>query len=150
MTLEKLTLGGLLHDIGLRTIPKELLEKSKALMTLEEMQIYETHPFRGMQLLLSLGSVPDDVISIVYEHHENALGQGYPQRMRDARIHPLARVVGLADFFVSLTIANVNCPEPKSARQALEYIEHVLGLPYNREAFRALKKVVLNEVIKAA
>ena len=150
LTLEKLALGGLLHDIGLKTIPPELLTKPKSQMTFEETQIYETHAFRGMQLLLSLGIVPDDIVSIVYEHHENALAQGYPQRIRDVKIHPLARVVGLADFFVDLTIANVNCPVPKNPREALLYMEHTLGMPYNREVFRALKRIVDGESRKIA
>lgn len=150
LTLEKLALGGLLHDIGLKTIPPELLSKPKSQMTFEETQIYETHSFRGMQLLLSLGIVPDDIVSIVYEHHENALSQGYPQRIRDVKIHPLARVVGLADFFVDLTIANVNCPTPKNPREALLYIEHTMGLPYNREVFRALKRIVEGDIKKNA
>lgn len=141
-TLEKLALGGLLHDIGLKALPQDLIKKPLAQMTPEEIQTYETHPFRGMQMLQSLGVVPDDIVSIVYEHQENSIGQGYPQRIRDIKMHPLAKVVSLADAYANLIIANPNCPEPKNPREALMYIEHTLGLPYNREAFRALKKII--------
>lgn len=142
ITLEKLALGGLLHDIGKKTLPAELLKKPFALMTPEEASLMETHPYRGMQMVLSLGIVPDDIVSIIYEHHENSLGQGYPQRIRDVKIHPLAKIVGLCDQFVTLTIANPMCPTAKNSREAIMYIEHTMGQPYNREAFRALKKVV--------
>ena len=151
ITLEKLALGGLLHDIGLKTLPPELLQKPLAQMDYQESQLYETHAFKGMQMLNSLGTVPDDIVSIVYEHHENHVGQGYPQRLRDVKIHPLAKVVGLADFFCYLTIKNVNQPVPKSAREALMYIEHTIGCPFNKEVFRALKKTIeLREVDKAS
>ena len=93
-------------------------------------------------MLLGLGVVPDDVVSIVYEHHENSIGQGFPQRLRDVKMHPLAKVVALADAYATLIIANPNCPVPKNPREALMYIEHTLGIPYNREAFRALKRIV--------
>lgn len=142
VTLEKLAMGGLLHDIGKKALPKELVEKSLAAMSSDEIQLYETHAFRGMQMLLSLGIVPDDVVSIVYEHHENSIGQGYPQRLRDVKMHPLAKVVALADAYADLILANVNCPVPKNPREALMYIEHTLGIPYNKEAFRALKKII--------
>ncbi len=142
VTLEKLALGGLLHDIGLKAIPGDLLKKPTALMTPEEIQIYETHAFKGMQMMLSLGIVPDDIVSIVYEHHENSIGQGYPQRIRDIKIHPLAKIVGLADQFCDLIIAGVNCPVPKNPREALMYIEHTMGQPFNKDAFKALSAVV--------
>lgn len=149
-TLEKLALGGLLHDIGLKAIPGEISRKPLALMTPEEIQIYETHPFRGMQMLLSLGIVPDDIVSIVYEHHENSIGQGYPQRLRDLKMHPLAKIVALADAYAELIIANPNCPVAKNPREALMYIEHTLGTPFNRDAFRALKRIVDRQEKKSA
>ncbi|HEX4923966.1 MAG TPA: HD domain-containing phosphohydrolase [Bdellovibrionales bacterium] len=141
-TLEKLALGGLLHDIGLKELAPELLKKPRAEMTFEEIQQYETHSFRGMQILQSLGIVPDDVISMVYEHHENAAGQGFPRRLKDVRVHPLARVIQLANAFVELTIKNVNNPVPRSAEEALQYVEQTMGMPFNREVFKALKKMV--------
>jgi HD-GYP domain-containing protein (c-di-GMP phosphodiesterase class II) len=91
---------------------------------------------------LSLGIVPDDIVSIVYAHHENSIGQGFPQRMRDVKMHPLAKVTALADGYSNLVIANVNCPVPKNPREALMYIEHTQGIPYNKEAFRALKRII--------
>lgn len=149
-TLEKLAMGGLLHDIGMKALPRDLIQKPLSTMSAEEIQTYETHAYRGMQMLMSLGIVPDDVVSIVYEHHENSIGQGYPQRLRDVKMHPLAKVVALADAYVDLILTNVNCPVPKNPREALMYIEHTLGVPYNKEAFRALKKVIEGQNRKAS
>jgi putative nucleotidyltransferase with HDIG domain len=144
-TLEKLAMGGLLHEIGMKAIPLELANKPLAAMTNEEVMIWETHAFKGMQMLLSLGIVPDDVVSIVYEHHENSIGQGFPQRLRDVKMHPLAKVVALADNYADLILPNINCAVPKNPREALMYIEHTLGIPFNKEAFRALKRVIDND-----
>lgn len=142
LTLEKLALGGLLHDIGLKALPPDLINKPIAQMTFEESQLYETHAYKGAQLILSLGVVPDDIVSILYEHHENAIGQGYPQRMRDLKMHPLAKIIALVDQFCYLTISNPNCPQAKSPREALVYMEHTLGQPFNKEAFRALQRAI--------
>ncbi len=150
VTLEKLALGGLLHDIGLRRIPKEILNKPMAQMTPEEADLYENHPFKGMQMMLSLGIVPDDIVSIVYEHHENSMGQGYPQRIRDIKIHPLAKIVGLADQFCDLIMINPNLPVVKSPREALMYIEHTMGQPFNKEAFKALRMIVEGNLLKGS
>ena len=144
-TLEKLGLAGMIHDVGMKALPIELVTKPLATMTSEEIRHYETHAFKGMQMLTSLGVVPDDVVSMVYEHHENSIGQGYPQRLRDVKMHPMAKIVALADAYASLILPNVNCPVAKNPREALMYMEHTLGIPYNKEAFRALKRVVDGE-----
>lgn len=141
-TFEKVALGGLLHDIGLKEIPVEILRKSRAEMSFEEIVIYESHAFRGMEILRTLPSVPDDIVSIAFEHHENAIGQGYPRKHRDLKLNPLAKVVALADQFVELTIRNPNCLTPKPAAEALRYIEVTMGQPFNKEAFSALRLLV--------
>lgn len=141
-TIEKIALGGMLHDIGKKELPRELLSKPRINYSYDEIAEYETHPHRGVQILQSVPSMPDDVVSIVYEHHENSFGQGFPRKLRDARINPLARVVALANAFVNLTLPNINQPNPKSPLDALAFIENVQGRPFNREAFMALKKLV--------
>lgn len=142
MTLEKLALAGLLHDIGLKCLPPDLIQKSIGTMTPQEFELYQTHVSRGVEILHSLGIVPDDVISMVNEHHENAIGQGYPQHIRDIKMHPMAKVIALCDHFMDLVIANPNNKAPKNSREAVMYIEHAIGQPYNKEAFKALKRLI--------
>lgn len=149
-TMEKLSLGGLLHDIGLKTLSPELLEKSIAEYTHEELKTYESHPYKGMELAISLGVVPDDVVSIIYEHEENSIGQGYPRRIRDLKMHPLAKVVALANALTKLVIKSVNCPNPKTPIDAVMYIENTMGQPYNKIAFNALKSLIVNQSIDKA
>jgi len=149
-TLEKIALGGLLHDIGKKELPKDLLVKARAQMTFAEIQQYESHPFRGFQILQSLGNLPDDVLSIVYEHHENAIGQGFPRRLRDIRLNPLGKVIAVANSFAGLILTNANNPHPRSAQQAIDYIQNVTGQPFHKPTFNALKALVTGEKYNAA
>lgn len=139
LTLEKLALGGMLHDVGMKEFSKELIEKPRHLMTQEEVSLYETHVMRGVEVIRSMPSIPEDLISIVLEHHENAVGQGYPRHLRDFKMNPLAKIVALADKFAELSISSVANPEPKAPLAALEYIETSLGQPFNKPAFLALR-----------
>lgn len=150
VTLEKLSLGGLLHDIGKLSLPPDLLNKPKALMNYEEMQLYEVHPYRGMEMVTSLGVVPDDVVSIIYEHHENSIGQGFPRRLREIKIHPLAKVISIADEFVNLTMKTPNHPNPLPAKDAVLYIDNIMGQPYNKDCFKALYRMILKDSFKSA
>ena len=141
-TIDKLALGGLLHDIGKKELSPELLTKPRAQWSFEEVSLYESHPYRGLQLLQSVPTVPEDVYAMAYEHHENAIGQGFPRRLRDLRMNPLARVTALANTFCDLTLKSIDNDKPKSGTEAIQYIDVTLGKPYNREIFAALKRLI--------
>lgn len=140
--LEKIALGGFLHDIGLREIPEELIFKPRHEMSLEEVKTYEEHVTRGAEILRSMPEMPDDIVSIALQHHENSVGTGYPFRVKDVRINPLAKVVGLADAYTDLIFTSKGNPTARSAEEALKFIETSLGQPFNRQIFEALKSCV--------
>ncbi|MCB0422572.1 MAG: HD domain-containing protein [Bdellovibrionales bacterium] len=142
VTLEKLALGGLLHDIGMKAIPLEIYKKPLFLLSDDELDWYKTHPFKGAEMLSRIGLISPDVISMVMQHHEKAGGQGYPQHLDLKDIHPYAQILSLADDFADLTLPNPNCPEPKDPRHAIEHLELVKGCPYDPLVFAALKKIV--------
>ena len=104
----KVAMGGLLHDIGKKEIPREVLNKSRMEMTPEEIQLYETHPQRGMDILGKIPSVPSDVLQIVMQHHENCLGLGFPRHLTKLHIHPMARLVSVANEFCNLVLKGPN------------------------------------------
>ncbi|RYZ81054.1 MAG: HD domain-containing protein [Proteobacteria bacterium] len=141
-TLEKVVMGAFLHDIGLKEIPDALLKKPRLQWTEEELHYYQAHTLRGVELLSDVREIPSDVLSIVMEHHENALGMGYPRRIRDIKINPLARIVGVADCFVDLIYDKKTDESRRTPDEAIAYIENVMGQPFNKPVFLALKNVV--------
>ncbi|MNK07461.1 HD domain protein [compost metagenome] len=137
--LEKLALGALLHDVGMKELPEEILDMPRHAMTREQLSLYESHVYRGVEILRTMPSISDDIISMALEHHENAAGQGYPRRVRDSKMNPFARVVALADCFSDIVMKSVNNPSPKTAGEAIHFIEVTLGQPFHKPAFAALK-----------
>lgn len=140
--LEKLALGALLHDVGMKELPDEILEMPRHAMNREQAAIYESHVYRGVEILRTMPSISDDIIAIVLEHHENSPGQGYPRRIRDFKMNPFARVVALADCFAEVVMKSVNNPNPKNAAAAIVFIETTLGQPFHKPAFTALKQAL--------
>jgi len=140
--LEKITLGALLHDVGLKEIPQSILAKPRRLWTEEEVLYYESHPRRGVEMLKGLPQISDDVFSIIIEHHENSQGTGYPRRIRDIKTNPLARIVALADCVSDVMYGEAKTDEPvTSLDQVIQYIEFSLGQPFHKPAFSALKNL---------
>jgi HD-GYP domain-containing protein (c-di-GMP phosphodiesterase class II) len=95
-------LGGLLHDIGKRRIDLKVINKNTPL-TPEEWEEIKRHPTYGKDLLETIPSLPDPSRLVVFEHHENFDGTGYPRGLKEEEISKLARVVTIADVFDALT-----------------------------------------------
>ncbi|MGZ3804183.1 MAG: HD-GYP domain-containing protein [Pseudobdellovibrionaceae bacterium] len=140
-TLEKVVMGAFVHDIGLKEIPLEILQKPRLHWTEADLHSYESHTLRGVEILRDIKEIPSDVLSIVLEHHENALGLGYPRRIRDIKINPLARVVAIADCFVDFIYGTGVENRKKTPEEAISHIEITLGQPFNKPEFLALKKI---------
>jgi putative nucleotidyltransferase with HDIG domain len=140
IVLKKIALGAMLHDVGLKALPEGLLSKKKIHMNHEELALYEQHPIKSAEMIREIKDLPSEVFLIVAEHHENALGTGYPKKIRDIKISPLSKIVGLADYFAELLFNE----EGHSFKpdEAISHIENVLGQPFNKQVFLALKTMI--------
>lgn len=141
VVLEKLAMGALLHDVGLKFVPQAILDKPKHLWSPEEMLTYEQHPLKGAEMLRDIKDIPMDVLLIVSEHHENSLGTGFPKKLRDIKTSPLARIVGVADYFADL-LFNLKDGKNYTPDEAIAYIEDLQGQPFNKQVFTALKNII--------
>ena len=99
--LEKLKIGGLFHDIGKIGVPDSILLKESKL-TDEEYSEIKNHPSIGKHIL-SNAAIFQDIIPIVYHHHEKFDGFGYPGRLKGEEIPLLARIAAIADTFDAMT-----------------------------------------------
>ncbi len=92
--------GGVLHDIGKVGIPDSILGKNGALSD-EEFDTMKTHTTIGYNICKDLRSLKD-IADIIYSHHENYDGSGYPQGLRKDEIPLCAQIVALADVYDAL------------------------------------------------
>jgi HD-GYP domain-containing protein (c-di-GMP phosphodiesterase class II) len=100
--LAQLAAGGILHDIGKRHIPVHILNKCERL-TEQEWELVRRHPVTGYQDLADRGDLTEGQLMMVYQHHERLDGSGYPDKARDADIHPWAKICAVADVFDAMT-----------------------------------------------
>ena len=140
-TLFKLALGGLFHDIGKKEIAKEILEKPRALLSQKERSLVESHPTRGREILESLPSIPSEVVLIAYQHHEDVLGQGFPRGISKNEIHPLTKVVQVANIFCEYAIKCRPDIKPIPAKEAITNMENYKKEILDKDAFAALKRL---------
>jgi len=84
--LKELALGALLHDLGKSMLPAG--DPDKAYL----------HTIYGRELLLRSNLNPV-VARIAGEHHEYFDGEGHPKGLTGRTIHPLSRLVCIANYF---------------------------------------------------
>ena len=104
----------LLHDVGKRAIPQEILTKPGQL-TQEEFSIMKSHTTQGCDLLERIPELREcEVFPLICDvcrhHHERWDGSGYPDRLAGDSITPWVQVVGLADAFDALVHPRVYKP----------------------------------------
>ena len=138
-------LGGMLHDIGKVGIPLKIINKAGKLDD-EEFEIIKSHPTKGKELIETqkkeLQGVDFETIrDVVYQHHENYNGTGYPNKISGEDINFYARIVAVADFFDAVTTKR-SYHTPLSMNDAIGIMENTVGKKIDPEIFEALKATV--------
>jgi HD-GYP domain-containing protein (c-di-GMP phosphodiesterase class II) len=134
--LQQIALGGIFHDIGKRSVPLELLNKTGAL-TNSEWDLMQAHPVRGYECIAGtvLSQVPRE---IVLHHHERRNGKGYPHGLDKGSLLPEVQIATLADIFDALTSSRAYQVK-RSRFDALDFIKtKLLKDEVCPDAFRAL------------
>jgi HD-GYP domain-containing protein (c-di-GMP phosphodiesterase class II) len=104
-----LGLCALMHDIGMLTIPDEVLDSPK--LTTEQLQLLRNHPHESKGMVERFGANFAWIGQVVVQIHERHDGSGYPDQLRGDDIHEFARIIGLSDMYEALG-------HPRSDRKA--------------------------------
>lgn len=134
--LSRISLAALLCDVGLAQLP-ELIEKNPFDMTLNELKIYEKHPLQSYLILSKIKNIPQEILYVAVQHHENESGLGFPHRISKLKLHPYARVIHAITEFIE-KVENLNS---KSAVK--ECLDTLLGFEQKLISQQVLKTLYL-------
>lgn len=108
--LKELGLGAMLHDIGKEDVPSRVLRNPNR--TPAEEQFYRGHTGFGIKSVAGIRDLATSVRNVIACHHERWDGNGFPNRLTEAKIPKLARIVAIANRYDNLC----NPIDPKDAR----------------------------------
>lgn len=108
--LKELGLGAMLHDIGKEDVPSRVLRNPNR--TPAEEQFYRGHTGFGIKSVAGIRDLATSVRNVIACHHERWDGNGFPNRLTEAKIPKLARIVAIANRYDNLC----NPVDPKDAR----------------------------------
>ena len=96
----ELGVGALLHDIGKLELLARVRHRDDGFTTAET-QLYQQHVQKGVALAQGMGVSPGALL-VIAQHHENADGTGFPQRINVDRMSAASRIVALVNRFDGL------------------------------------------------
>ncbi|MEQ1877337.1 MAG: HD domain-containing phosphohydrolase [Bdellovibrionia bacterium] len=138
--LEELGKGALFHDLGKRHVNPDIICKNGPLDDIEWAQM-KKHPLYGLQILNNYPSATDGIKACVFEHHENHVGNGYPQQLSGAEIHPMARIVAITDCYDAMTTKRTYS-EPMRPSEALTMMKEKIAGRFDPDLLNAMHSVL--------
>ncbi len=98
---ESIRTAALLHNIGHIAIRDDILKKDGPL-TDGEAKILQKHPEYSVQILKCIKALTDD-LPMIRHHHERFDGSGYPDGLAKEEIPIGARILSVANAYISMT-----------------------------------------------
>lgn len=137
-TFQKLTLASLFHDSCLKDINlAKIMDASELNQKSPELQAdWRLHMVKAADLVRQFREIPPDVDQIILQHHEKPDGTGYPHKMHDSRIAPLAALFIVAHHFVHYLV--------KTGRADLKEFARKHAAQYSRGHFKKIIDSILN------
>jgi putative nucleotidyltransferase with HDIG domain len=117
--------AGYLHDVGKSKINMTILNKP-ARLSEDEYTEMKKHTIYGYQIIEKSMNQPDVAIAAL-QHHERLDGTGYPFGIKANKIHPLSKIVAVADIYSAMISSRVYQKE----RDMLHVLKEIHRVSFN-------------------
>jgi len=98
----EIEVAAMLHDIGKIKLGEYLYGRHEQTMGVEEVRYMRMHPNLSCRVLRRKANYPEHVLNVIYHHHENVDGTGYPDNLTGDYIPYGAKVLRPCDVFAAL------------------------------------------------
>ncbi len=138
--------GGILHDLGKRFIPENILNNPGKLSELD-LTIVQNHVSETVKLIERLSKLPERVMSIIAEHHETIDGNGYPKGLAGKKISIYGKMACIVDMFEAMTSQRPYRPDAMTTSQAMAEIRGFIGLKLDKNIAGSFAQFINGEIM---
>ena len=144
--VKRVSIAGILHDIGKMGVPEAILRKPGSLNPAERQQV-ERHPVIAAQILEPIEKLKS-AVSFIRHHHERYDGTGYPDQLSGDMIPLGARILHVAEAFDSM-VTQRTYSEALLPDEALAEIQSCAGHQFDPHVVDALTSILKRTKILA-
>lgn len=130
---KEITLGAFMHDIGKAKIPKEILDSTVRFeRDSHEMQLMQSHPVFGAEILTEMG-MSDTIINMAHYHHvkmDTSMKSSYPTGVNFDDVIKETRFIAIVDIYQAL-IGRRSYKKSWAPPAAVKFIEQLSGIEYD-------------------
>lgn len=119
--------GCLLHDIGLRYLTINIIDRDEKDFNPQELQEYRKHPVYGYSNIQEEKWISDVGKNIILSHHERLDGSGFPLKAREMPIE--CKIVAVCDAFDEM-ICGIAQKKAK-VYEAIEYLKAFKNIKFD-------------------
>ena len=133
--------AGYLAEVGKTIVPENILNRNGGL-TEDDFTHIHMHPREGVRRLRTIGYQNEQMLELIECHHENFDGTGYPAGIKAENIPIGARILAVAEAYISLT-SKRPYRDPWDAKAAFNEIgKYVKSGKFDPEVVNALGKII--------
>jgi len=135
-------IAGILADCGMAKINPNILQKKTALSA-QEFEEVKNHPKYSYQMVHGLPLLKKGAQVAVLQHHERLDGSGYPISLKSNMIHPIAKIIAVADTYHAMTSERLY-RKKQSPFKVLEMMQQDYFGKFDLAALNALSSGIIN------
>ena len=132
--VEAVELAALIHDIGMVSVPAQILGKVN-MLTAEEVKQIQRHVKTGIGMVEHI-DFPGPVTALIAQHHERIDGSGYPEGLKGDDVLRGAQLIGMADMLDAMTRDRPYQPV-QTMDQALQVLLASAGVLFDADLVQA-------------
>lgn len=135
-----LGMAAILENIGYVALPAGMMNEPDILDTISMHEVRQ-HCQYGYQILKDFTTLSPEIITAIFNHHEQWNGKGYPQGLKGEGISRFARIISIADVYYAL-VSRRPYRNHFLPHEAIEYIMAFSGEMFQPELVRLFVKLV--------
>ena len=126
-TVHDIGVSCLLHDLGLRYLTIDYVDKNLGELSEFEYAEYKKHPIYGYTALRGENWISSESKNMILYHHERMDGSGYPLKTTDSPVE--CRIIQICDVFDEM-ICGIGCKRVK-VHEAVEYLRSLKDIKFD-------------------
>ncbi len=140
----EMLLGAFMHDIGKAKVPKDILDSTARFeRDSREMQLMQSHPSFGAEILTNMGS-SEMIVNMAHYHHvklDTSMNSSYPQGTNFDDLCSETRLIAIVDVYQAL-VGRRSYKKSWAPPAAMKFIDQLSGIEFDIDAWDKFYEII--------